>query len=267
MQASEGQATASCQIFGDTALLAFTLAPKTTEDLPQELGRIVREQAQGYGLKDVVVINAHNSLSDIVDTYEHLDELKAAASKCLQKAVAQQAKHFMVGAASVFPQEFSSKAGMGEGGITATIVQVENQKIAYIVIDGNNMIPNLREKIIISLAAVGFAESEVFTTDTHAVSALVTGRRGYHPVGEAMDNALLIRYIIEAAKKAESNLESSTAGYLRFVVPQVRVIGEERLKSITALVDKGIQRAKQLVIPVFGLEGLILLLLLIFLIR
>ena len=156
---------------------------------------------------------------------------------------------------------------MGEGGITATIVQVENQKIAYIVIDGNNMIPNLREKIISSLAAVGFAESEVFTTDTHAVSALVTGRRGYHPVGEAMDNALLIRYIIEAAKKAESNLESSTAGYLRFVVPQVRVIGEERLKSITALVDKGIQRAKQLVIPVFGLEGLILLLLLIFLIR
>jgi putative membrane protein len=267
MQASEGQATASCQIFGDTALLAFTLAPKTTEDLPQELGRIVCEQAQGYGLKDVVVINAHNSLSDIVDTYEHLDELKAAASKCLQKAVAQQAKHFMVGAASVFPQEFSLKAGMGEGGITATIVQVENQKIAYIVIDGNNMIPNLREKIISSLAAVGFAESEVFTTDTHAVSALVTGRRGYHPVGEAMDNALLIRYIIEAAKKAESNLESSTAGYLRFVVPQVRVIGEERLKSITALVDKGIQRAKQLVIPVFGLEGLILLLLLIFLIR
>jgi putative membrane protein len=267
MQAFEGQATASCQIFGDTALLAFTLAPKTTEDLPQELGRIVREQAQGYGLKDVVVINAHNSLSDIVDTYEHLDELKAAASKCLQKAVAQQAKHFMVGAASVFPQEFSSKAGMGEGGITATIVQVENQKIAYIVIDGNNMIPNLREKIISSLATVGFAESEVFTTDTHAVSALVTGRRGYHPVGEAMDNALLIRYIIDAAKKAELNLESSTAGYLRFVVPQVRVIGEERLKSITALVDKGIQRAKQLVIPVFGLEGLILLLLLIFLIR
>jgi putative membrane protein len=267
VRASEGHATASCQIFGGTALLAFTLAPKTTEDLPQELGRFVREQAQGCGLKDALVINAHNSLSDIVDTDEHLDELKAAASKCLQKAVAQQAKHFMVGAASVFPQEFSSKAGMGEGGITATIVQVENQKIAYIVIDGNNMIPNLREKIISSLAAVGFEESEVFTTDTHAVSALVTGRRGYHPVGEVMDHELLIHYIIEAAKKAESNLADSTVGYLRFMVPQVRVIGEERLKSITTLVDKGIQRAKQLVIPVFGLEGLILLLLLIFLIR
>ena len=147
------------------------------------------------------------------------------------------------------------------------LLQVENQKTAYIVIDGNNMIPNLREKILSALAAVGFDESEVFTTDTHAVSALVTGRRGYHPVGEVMEHELLIRYICEVAKKAESNLEASTAGYLRFVVPQVRVIGEERLKSITTLVDKGIQRAKQLVVPVFGLEGLILLLLLIFLIR
>ena len=267
IRVSEDQATASCQIFGDTALLAFTLAPKTTEDLPQELGRIVREQAQNYGLKDALVINTHNSLSDIVDTDEHLDELKRAASECLQKALAQQTKHFMIGAASVFPKGFSSKDGMGEGGITATIVQVENQKTAYIVIDGNNMIPNLREKILSALAAVGFDKSEVFTTDTHAVSALVTGRRGYHPVGEVMDHELLIRYICEVAKKAESNLEASTAGYLRFVVPQVRVIGEERLKSITTLVDKGIQRAKQLVVPVFGLEGLILLLLLIFLIR
>ena len=41
VKVTEGAATASCQIFGDTALLSFTLAPKTTEDLPQELGRIV----------------------------------------------------------------------------------------------------------------------------------------------------------------------------------------------------------------------------------
>ena len=36
IQVKEGIATASCQIFGDTAFLSFTLAPKTTEDLPQE---------------------------------------------------------------------------------------------------------------------------------------------------------------------------------------------------------------------------------------
>ena len=84
---------------------------------------------------------------------------------------------------------------MGPGGITAIVVQVENQKTAYIVIDGNNMIPGLREKILDALATLGFDASEVFTTDTHAVTASITGRRGYHPVGEVMDQTVLIRYI------------------------------------------------------------------------
>ena len=271
VKVTEGAATASCQIFGDTAFLSFTLAPKTTEDMPQELGRMVSEEAAKYGLKGALVVNTHNSLNDIVDTEEHLDELKTAASKCLQKAVTLPTKQFMIGSASVFPKEFSLKAGMGTGGITAIVVQVEKQKTAYIVIDGNNMIPDLREKIIAALTSKGFSESEVFTTDTHAVSALITGgragRRGYHPVGEIMDNELLIQYICEAAKKAEANLELSKAGFLHFVVPNVRVIGEARLKSITLLVDKAIQRAKQSLIPIFGLEGLLLILLLIVLWR
>ena len=103
---------------------------------------------------------------------------------------------------------------MGAGGITATVVQVGKQKTAYVVIDGNNMISGLREKILAALTSLGFNESEVFTTDTHAVSALSSGRsmrRGYHPVGEAMSHELLIGYIIDVAKKAESNLESSKA--------------------------------------------------------
>jgi putative membrane protein len=258
----EGAATASCQVFGDTVFLSFTLAPKTTEDLPQELGRFVSEEAEKFGLKGAVVVNTHNSLTALVDTEEHLGELRTAASKCLQKAGGLPRKRFLVGSASVFPKEFSLRDGMGTGGITTIVVQVDYQKTVYVVFDGNNMIPDLRERILVALASLGFGEGEVFTTDTHAVSALVTGRRGYHPVGEVMDNNLLIHYVCQAAKKAETTLEASSVGYLRFVVPQVRVIGEERLKSITALVDKGIQKAKQTSIPIFGLEGLLLILLL-----
>ena len=264
VKVTEGAATASCQIFGDTALLSFTLAPKTTEDLPQELGRIVCEEAEKYGLKSAMVVNAHNSINDIVDTEEYLDALQIAASKCLQKAVTLPTKQFMVGAATVFPKEFDLKDGMGTGGITAIVVQVEKQKTAYVVIDGNNMISGLREKILDALTSVGFDESEVFTTDTHAVSAVVTGRRGYHPVGEVMSHEVLIRCICEVTKKAETNLEASKAGCLRLVVPQVRVIGEARLQSMSILVDKAIQKAKKTLIPVFGLEGLFLILLLAF---
>jgi putative membrane protein len=265
VRVTEGVASACCQIFGGTVFLCFTLSPKTTEDLPQELGRIVSEEAAKCGLKHAIVVNSHNSLTSIVDTEEHLDALRTAASKCLQKAVTQPTNQFKVGATSVFPKEFSLKAGMGPGGITVVVVQVQEQKTVYVVIDGNNMISGFREKILAALASVGFDESEVFTTDTHAVSAIVTGRQGYHPVGEVMDQELLIRYICDAAKKAEGNLEASNVGCLQMIVPKVRVIGEARLKSMTTFVDKAIQRVKQTLIPVFGLEGLILILLLVFL--
>jgi putative membrane protein len=262
VKVTEGFYTASCQVFGKTAFLSFTLAPKTTEDMPQELGRVVTEEAKKLGLECNIVVNAHNSIDDTVDVEGSLDTLREVASKCLKKAVSLPSYAFEIGASTVFPKEFSLEDGMGSGGITAVVVNVAEQKTAYVVIDGNNMVSGLREEILSALKSAGFHECEVFTTDTHAVSAVVLGRRGYHPVGEAMDHETLIRYITAVAKAAASNLESCKAGCLRLVVPKVRVIGEARLGSLSLLVDKALRRAKQIVAPIFVSEGVFLILLL-----
>ena len=262
VKVTEGFATASCQVFGKTALLSFTLAPKTTEDLPQQLGHVVTEAAEKLGLECNIVVNAHNSINDSVDVEESLGTLCEVASKCLKKAVSLPSYTFEVGASTVFPKEFRLEDGMGPGGITAVVVKVAEQKTAYVVIDGNNMVSGLREEILSALKSIGFHESEVFTTDTHAVSAVVLGRRGYHPVGEVMNHETLISYIEEAAKAATANLETCNAGCLHLVVPKVRVIGEARLESLSLLVDKALRRAKGIVAPIFVSEGLILILLL-----
>jgi putative membrane protein len=262
VKVTNGVVTASCQVFGKIAFLSFTLAPKTTEDLPQELGRIVREEAEKCGLDCAIVVNAHNSIDDVESMDESLDALRAVASDCLKKAVSLPFSSFEVGAATVFPREFSLKDGMGPGGITAVVVKVAEQKSAYVVIDGNNMISGLREKILSALASSGFDESEVFTTDTHAVSAVVLGRRGYHPVGEVMNHETLIGYIAEAANAAATKLERCKAGCKRVVVPEVRVIGQTRLESLSLLVDTALKKAKQIVVPIFAFEGLLLILLL-----
>ena len=257
---TDGSATASCQIFGNVAFLSFTLAPKTTEDLPQELGNVVREEAEKRGLRYSIVVNAHNSITESTEMNESIDALRDLAVKCLDRAVALPSARFEVGAATVHPKEFSLKDGMGEGGITAIVAKVAEQKTAYIVIDGNNMISGLREEILAALGSAGFEESEVFTTDTHAVSAVVLGKRGYHPVGESMDHEMLIGYVKEAALAAAAGLESCKAACQRLVVPKVRVIGAERLRSLTTLVDLALQRAKQIVVPIFALEGFLLIL-------
>jgi putative membrane protein len=262
VKVTEGFVTASCQVFGKTAFLSFTLAPKTTEDLPQQLGRIVNEEAEKLGLECNVVVNAHNSINDTGEIEASLDTLRDVASKCLKKAVSLPSYSFEVGASTVFPQEFTLKDGMGQGGITAVVVKVSEQQTAYVVIDGNNMISGLREEILSALKAAGFHESEVFTTDTHAVSALVLGRRGYHPVGEVMDHKTLIGHIQKATTAAAANLETCNAGCLRLIVPKVRVIGKAQLESMSTLVDKALRRAKQTVAPLFVSEGLLLILLL-----
>ncbi|XES76840.1 MAG: DUF2070 family protein [Candidatus Bathyarchaeia archaeon] len=258
---SENGVTASCQLFGKTVFLNFTLAPKTTEDLPQELGSLVQQDAQKLGL-DALIINAHNCLTETTEIDASIEALRETANKCLNQAAAQKAAPFQVGSHTVYPSEFTLKDGMGAGGITAVVVKVGEQKTAYVVIDGNNMVPGVREKILSSLGAAGFEASEVFTTDTHSVSAVVVGRRGYHPVGEAMNHQILIQHITEAATAAAGNMENCKAGYQRITIPKVRVIGGDCLALLSELVDKAMQKAKQIVVPVFGLEGLLLLLLL-----
>jgi putative membrane protein len=261
VRASEGFVQASCQIFGKTAFLSFTLAPKTTEDLPQELGALVREDAAKLGLESVVV-NAHNSLTESTEIEASLETLRAVAMKCMEKALLQEKFPFEVGAATVHPEEFTQKDGMGAGGITTIAVKVANQKTAYVVIDGNNMVPGLREKILSALESAGFWQSEVFTTDTHAVSALVVGRRGYHPVGEAMNHDSLIKHITNSALAASGKLERCRAGHHKLTVPKIRVIGGGSLSVMSVLVDQTIQKAKRIVAPIFAVEGLLLILLL-----
>jgi putative membrane protein len=263
VKVTNGFVTVSCQVFGDEVLLSFSLAPKTTEDLPQELGRFVQEEARKRGLEGAIVVNAHNSITDETEIEAPLDMLKATALRCLDEALALPSADFQVGAATVYPKDFSLKDGMGPGGITAVAVRVAGQKTAYVVIDGNNMVSGLREKILSALASVGFDESEVFTTDTHAVNAVVLERRGYHPVGESMDHETLLSYVKEAALAAVSRLESCKSGALTVTVPKVKVIGQARIHALSTLVDKALQRAKRVAVPIFALEGLLLILLLV----
>jgi len=264
VKVSNGIATACCQMFGKSAFISFSLAPKTTEDFPQELGFFVSQEAERHGITCYTVVNAHNSIDENADTEEVLRSLKAVTVECLEKALSLKQLPFEVGVANVQPKEFSLKDGMGPGGITVTVVKVGAQKTAYVVIDGNNMVTGLREKILSTLSSIGINEGEIFTTDTHLVNAIVLVERGYHPVGEAIDHEKLIEYIREATVAAASNLERVKVGCRKVEIHNVKVIGEKALETLCLLIDRAKRRAKRIVAPVFVSSGLILMLFLVF---
>jgi predicted neutral ceramidase superfamily lipid hydrolase len=133
-----------------------------------------------------------------------------------------------------------------------------------VVIDGNNIISGLREKILSALGSIGIDAGEVFTTDTHSVSGIVLGRRGYHPIGEAMDHEKLIDYIKRATHAALADLNHAKAGCRTISVSNVKVIGSEQLESLSLLTDRGLQRAKKAIVPISLISGLVLMLFLLF---
>lgn len=262
---NNGVATACCQIFGKSVFISFTLAPETTEDFPKELGMFVQQEAAKHGLECSIVVNAHNSIDGMSDMQKALKPLETVATACLEKAAKLKRLSFSVGTATVTPEEFTLTDGMGPGGITAFVVKVGGQKTAYVVIDGNNVASGLRERILAALHSTGFTEAEVFTTDTHIVNAVILGERGYHPVGEAMDNEKLIGYIKEAALAASANLELVDSVFCRRVtIPNAKVIGAKQLETLCLLTDRAVQKAKIISVPIFALVGLALMLFLLF---
>lgn len=262
---SNGAAIACCQVFGQFVFISFTLAPETTEDFPKELGIFVQNEAAKHGLTCLAVVNAHNSIDGTSDIQKVMGSLEAVATRCLEKASALKRLPFDVGAATVAPKEFTLADGMGPGGITAVVVKVGGQKTAYVVIDGNNMASGLRERILEALRSADFDEAEVFTTDTHAVNAVTLSDRGYHPVGEAMDNEKLIGYIKEATLAALVKLERvENVCCCKVTVPNVKVIGAKQLEALCLLTDRAIQKAKRIAGPIFAFGGLALMLSLLF---
>jgi putative membrane protein len=261
---NNGLVTACCQVFGKSAFISFTLAPKTIEDLPGELDRFVLEEAEKRGLGFCAVVNAHNSIDGTSEMHEYLASLKDVANKCLEKTLMLKQSPFEVGVASVLPKEFSLEDGMGSGGITVIVVKSGQQKAAYVVIDGNNMISGLRERILSSLRSMGIEEGEIFTTDTHAVNALTLTEHGYHPIGEAIENEKLLSYVKDVTRSALTNLETAKVSCRSMKIPNVKVVGAKQIETLCLLIDKTIQRAKRAAIPVFGVGGLLLMVFLLF---
>jgi len=259
-----GDAKASCQLFGDCALLTLTTAPETMEDLPPELDDFILVEAEKRGLS-ALAIDAHNSMDGGFDLKNAVASFSECSVACLEEALKSKSSSFKVGASTVMPQEFTLQAGMGLGGISVILTEVDGKKAAYVTIDGNNMVSGLRDKILSAIKELDINDGEILTTDTHSVCGMIRSARGYNLVGEAIDHQKLIDYIKEAASRALSNMEPATASWRTEVISDVKIIGEKQITELTVLADKTTERVKQVSIVLFPTVAIFLTSLLLFL--
>jgi predicted neutral ceramidase superfamily lipid hydrolase len=231
------EAKASGQVFGNVALLTLTLSPTDMEDLPSEVAHEIEREAQSRGLT-AIIADAHNSMSNQTSiTPNQARKLVEASVKVLDQLALARKSPFRAGSAADSLEEFRLEDGIGPGGLSSLVVRNGNQIVAYVTIDGNNMRTGVREVILEDLEAVGVADGEIMTTDTHLVTGLVRSVFGYYPVGAHLDIGLLTQKVRETVQRAMATMEESTAGFSRFAI-EVRVLGSETFQTITSFVGR-----------------------------
>jgi len=249
-----GEGQASCQMFGDIALLTLTLAPQSMEDIPFEIGRGIIDKAAAAGAKDAIVIDAHNSIEDVsrfsVLEPSQLQDLMMAAESAVRNALTKKREGFEFGISRIVPKELGPREGLGPGGVAVAVIQTPGQRVAYVVLDGNNAVTGFRDDVRKTISSL-VDDCEILTTDTHAVNALSTTQRGYHPIGEVGNKDVLLAYIKACTQKAISQLERSSVVYDSISVSGMLVVGEEKLRHVAALVDSSVRRFRNLAIIIY----------------
>ncbi|MFB0544043.1 MAG: DUF2070 family protein, partial [Candidatus Bathyarchaeia archaeon] len=86
VRAIRDRATATCQLFGDYALVTLTVSPKSFDDLPQNLEGMITEAGRALGL-ETIVVDLHNSLGEDDElSDEDISNLYEAALEALERA-------------------------------------------------------------------------------------------------------------------------------------------------------------------------------------
>jgi putative membrane protein len=227
-------ATATSQILDGCALVTMTTAPSDMEDVPTEVANRVTGLTKGR-FRHVALIDAHNCLTGPTTmSPEKIGALEDAVFATLQTPADSEA--FKIGVARRKPV-FQLRDGFGPGGISVMAIEASDQTFAYISIDGNNMIKDLREAVLDEVRTLGFSDGEVLTSDTHMVNGIVPARLGYYPVGAAVPREALLEEIRAACQAAMTDLEPCEVGALVRQI-EVTTLGSKSLKGVMNVVYK-----------------------------
>ena len=208
-----GEAEIVGQMFGDSAMLIVTYSPGCADDIDYAVGLSTMAEARGQGLRNVMLIDAHNcnngtrggEIGHVTPGSQRSFDLFEAAKEVSKKLVQEDQNSFELGVAWD-KTKWGLEEGMGPLGIRVAVIKSGDQETAYVQIDGNNMDPGLRDRIVEENELVD--EIEIITTDTHIVNTI----DAVNQVGQRIPHNELIGKIQELIKEAKEDYESVVAG-------------------------------------------------------
>ncbi len=194
---------------------------------------------------------------------ELIPDMIEAARNAIKKAQKTKRSKPKIGVAQLRETGYTRNEGMGSEGVTVSIVEVAGQKMAYVLIDGNNMIVGLREKMVNALVPKYVDAAEILTSDTHQTAA-ISSSNGYSPIGELISHDELTKLTIDLVTQALSNLEPANVEIYQGNSQPLTVMGEGTVEKLTSLIPVSARIAKQVGISIYTIAFIISLILLLF---
>jgi putative membrane protein len=141
--------------------------------------------------------------------------------------------------------------GIGPLGVRVAILEVGGHRTAYVLVDGNNMEPGLRGKLVDAITGVDHAE--VMTTDTHIVNTVEADNQ----VGAAIDDDELVAIVTDLVERAADDLEPVEAG-MASERAAVTVFGNDRTETLAshanAMISMGATLAAAVTVAVLAIS-------------
>ncbi|WP_181685518.1 DUF2070 family protein [Halorhabdus salina] len=260
----EGEATLTGHAFGTDAFTTVTFSPSFADDIEYAVGLSARAEARAGYLEDVMLADAHNcnnglegpNLGHVVPGGERSFELIHGAERLGERLAAADQGSLRLGTAwDETPWE--PQDGIGPLGVRVAAIDVDGQTTAYVLIDGNNMEPGLREEIVEAIDSVDLVE--VMTSDTHIVNTV----EAENQVGDAIDKVELLELIDTLVAEAIDDLEPVEAG-MESEQAEVTVFGNDRTETLAstanAVVSLGGAMAGAFILAVMALSFILFLL-------
>ncbi|NYZ79092.1 DUF2070 family protein [Candidatus Micrarchaeota archaeon] len=214
--------------------LALTRAPRTTEDIDFSLGLAFRNKAIAGGLDEAMIADAHNAETGEISRIEAGDPLSFEYMDAVGKAVENRGKDrpIKLGVAADTMIDMGKEAGVGKDGMKAALFEFDGERFAFILFDGNSILPNIRREIKSAVKDMGIG-CEVMTTDSHSAN-VVSGV--INPVGKVKGDEIVKRACL-CVSKAAKNLENVEADMRVEKVEGVRVFGVSQSQQLIGTVN------------------------------
>jgi putative membrane protein len=241
VRVEEGDAKMVGQAFGDDALLVATYSPEFADDVEYAVGLSAAAEARSAGVEDVMLVDAHNcnnglegpDLGHVYPGSERSFDMMQAAGRAGDRLAETEQAPIRLGVAWD-ETRWGPLDGIGPLGVRVSVLEIGDRRTVYVLVDGNNMEPGLRDRIVASVTAPdaeGFAadEAEVMTTDTHVVNQVEASNQ----VGEAIDADELLDVIERLVAEAADDMEPVEAG-MASERAEVTVFGNDRTETLAS---------------------------------